>query len=134
MEPATEVLVVPDVPDATRPSSVSARLSAAHPIVMPDWPPSKGSAKQLWPPGHALMVYLPSGPQLPTCPPMHAWPPAASPALQGESLVIVAKTPLKPSAISTFALFVLDAFERSSGVPVFVELAELDELDVPDGY
>ena len=50
LELATEVLATLDVPDATtRPSIVSARLGAAHPIVMPDWPPSSGSAKQLWP-------------------------------------------------------------------------------------
>ena len=70
---------------------------------------------------------------------MQAWPPAASPALQGESLVIVAKMPLNPSAIATFPLFVSGAFESASGAPELVEfvevdeLAELDGLDVDDG-
>lgn len=48
----TEVLGNPDVLEYTTPSSVSATLGSMHPIVMPDWPPSIGSAKHLWPSGH----------------------------------------------------------------------------------
>lgn len=65
---------------------------------------------------------------------MQAWPPTASPALQGESLVIVANMSLNPRAISTFPFFVLGAFASDSGNAVVIEnIAELDELEAPDG-
>lgn len=52
LELGTGVLATPDVLEYTTPSSVSATLGSVHPIVMPDWPPSIGSAKHLWPSGH----------------------------------------------------------------------------------
>lgn len=61
---------------------------------------------------------------------MQAAPPVASPALQGVSLVMVAKMLFKPIAISTFPVSVLGAFMDDDGVaPVLVRLGGIDELD-----